>query len=190
MAEHGPTDHGTEAAPLWGVSAEFETADAMVAALLALRGERLGRLDAFSPVPIPAVAAALRLPGSPIHPFAVAGAACGFLAMFGMCAYATIVSYRFDIGGRPLFSWPAFIVPSVSFAMLTGTLVVVLALLGLNRLPRLNHPAFNIPAFLRVSHDRFFIAVEARDDSFDPDRVEHLLAGLAVPPHRIARVPR
>ncbi len=177
-------------APLWGVSAEFETADGLVAALDALRDQRLGRLDAYSPVPIPEAAQALRLPRQPIHPYALAGALLGGAGMFGMCAYATVWSYRFNIGGRPQFGWPAFIVPSFSFAMLTGTLCVLLALLILNRLPRLNHPAFNIPDFGRATSDRFFVAIEARDASFDPDRVEHVLAGLALRPHRISRVSR
>ncbi len=176
--------------PLWGVNAEFETADAMVAALEILRDQDLGRLDSFSPVPVPEAAKALRLPRQPIQFSAVASALLGGAAMFAMCTYATIWSYRFNVGGRLQFAWQAFVVPSVSFAMLAGTLAVVLALLVLNRLPRLNHPAFNIPDFARATSDRFFIAVEARDASFDPDRVERVLAGLPLRPRRISRVSR
>ena len=92
--------------------------------------------------------------------------------MFAMCTYATVYDYRFDIGGRPLFSWPYFVVPSVSFGTLAGALAVFLITTALSRLPRLNHPAFNIPGFTRATKDRFFVAIEARDDDFDPDRVE------------------
>jgi hypothetical protein len=177
-------------APLWGVSAEFDTADAMLAALHALQPSGLGRLEAYSPVPIAGAAAALRLHRQPIYPFGLAGAAIGGVAMFAMCSYATIVSYRFNIGGRPLFSWPSFVVPSVSFAALTGCLAVVAAMFVFSRLPRLNHPAFNIPDFTRATEDRFFIAVEARDDSFDPARVEAALTALTMQPRRVSRVPR
>ena len=188
MAEHAP--HDEDGAPLWGVAAEFETADGMVAALEALRDREFGRLDAFSPVPIPEAAAAMRLPRRPLHPYAFAGALIGGAAMFGMCTYATIWGYKFNIGGRPTFSWPSFVVPSFSFAMLVGTLTIILMLLVLNRLPRLNHPAFNIEDFGRVTSDRFFVAVEARDPHFDPDAVEAVLARLPLRPHRISRVPR
>ena len=177
-------------APLWGVSAEFETADGMVAALDALHGQGLGRLDGFSPVPVPAAAQALRMPRRSLRPLALLGMLAGGAAMFGMCTYATVWSYRFNIGGRPLFSWQSFVVPSFSFAMMTGTLAAVGALLVLSRLPRLNHPAFNIPGFTRATSDRFFVAVEAEGDGFDPDRVERLLSGLALRPARISRVPR
>jgi hypothetical protein len=183
--------HASEAgAPLWGVSAEFETSDGMVAALLALRELGLGRLDAFSPVPIPQAGDALRLPPSPIYPFAIGGAVVGGLGMFGMCVFATISSYRFNIGGRPLFSWPAYIVPSFSSAMLVGAVAVLLVMLFLNRLPRLNHPAFNIPDFIRASSDRFFVAVEARDEAFNAERVERAFEELPTRPQRVFRVPR
>ena len=186
MAE--PKHHS--GAPLWGVSAEFDTAEAMVAALLGLRDRGLGRLEAYSPVPVPGAAEALRLPDQPVYPFGVAGGVAGAAVMFGMCSYATIWGYRFNIGGRPLWSWPAFVVPSVSFGALAGSLVVMGIMLVLNRLPRLNHPAFNIRDFTRATSDRFFVAVEARGDAFDAEAVEAAIAGLAAQPRRVRRVPR
>ncbi len=176
--------------PLWGVSAEFDTSDAMVAALLALRDRGLGRLDAYSPVPIAAAAAALKAPRQPVFPFGVGAAFLGAGAMFGLCTYGTIVGYRFNIGGRPLFSWPSFVVPSVSFGCLLGALTVFGVMLALSRLPRLNHPAFNIPYFTRVTENRFFVAVEAGDESFDAEKVEDALTALTMQPRRISRVPR
>ena len=110
--------------------------------------------------------------------------------MMALCLYATGYDYVFNIGGRPRFSWPAFVVPSTSFAMLTGTLAVLLALLVFNRLPRLNHPAFNIPHFGRSTEDRFFIVVEARDAGFDPAIVRAALEGLAIRPLQVSEVPR
>jgi hypothetical protein len=177
-------------APLWGVSAEFATPGAMVEAIRSLRDRGFGRLDAYSPVPVPGAAEALRLPAQPIHPFALVGVIAGGGAMMAMCLYATAYDYVFNIGGRPRFSWPAFVVPSFSFAMLAGALAVVTAFLVLNRLPRLNHPAFNIPDFGRATQDRFFLAVEARDERFDPDAVERALGQLLQPPLRVSRVPR
>ncbi len=184
MAEH------SSGSPLWGVSAEFDTSEAMVAALLALRDRGFGRLEAYSPVPIPAAAEVLRAPSQPVFPFGVGVAFLGAGTMFGMCTWATIVGYRFNIGGRPLFSWPAFIVPSVSFGCLLGALTVFGVMLALSRLPRLNHPAFNIPQFTRVTENGFFVAVEARDEAFDADSVEEALTALTMQPRRISRVPR
>ena len=110
--------------------------------------------------------------------------------MYGMCVYATIWGYQFDVGGRPLFSWPAFVVPSLSFGALLGAFVAFSLLLLMSRLPRLNHPAFNIPGFTRATANRFFVAVEARDHTFDADAIEAILFALPAQPNAVRRVPR
>ncbi|WP_428484795.1 DUF3341 domain-containing protein [Rhodopila sp.] len=182
---------GTEAeAPLWGVSAEFGTPEAVLNAARVLRGRGLGRLDIFSPVPLPDAADVLGLPRRAINPFALAGALMGGAAMMGMCLYATGFDYVFNIGGRPRFSWPAFVIPSFSFGMMVGALVVLLVMLVQSRLPRLNHHAFNIPSFTRASQDRFFLVVMAGEKDFNANAVERVLTTLAVPPLVISQVPR
>ncbi len=162
----------------------------MLAAIHALRDRDLGRIDAFSPVPITGLADALRMPEKPVTRFAALGAAIGAVFMMGMCIYATAYDYVFDIGNRPRFSWQAFVVPTVSFAMLTGAVAAWLAFFFLNRLPRLNHPAFNIPGIARATEDRFFVAVEARHEGFDPPRIEAIMRTLGERPLGVHRVPR
>ncbi len=185
------SEKGTSAeAPLHAVSAEFSTGDALLASVLALKGRGLGRLDAHSPIPIQGMSRALDLDASAMSGFAVGAVALGFAASMGMCVYATASDYVFNIGGRPLISWPAFVVPSVSFSLMLGALVVYIAMLFLNRLPRLNHPSFNIPDFQRVTQDRFFLTVEADARPLDPAAVEAALQDLTVPPLKVARVPR
>ena len=181
--------------PLFGIAAEFGSPDAVLAAARALRPKQFGRLEIYSPVPVPGAMDAIGLTHRAIPSFmALGGVVVGFALMMGMCVYATAVSYVFDIGGRPLVSWPAFIVPSVSFAMLTAALVVFFNWTFLCRLPMLNHPSFNIPGFLRASQDRFFLTVApptASDPStFDAAAIERALAALAERPLAVSRVKR
>ena len=182
-------------APLWGVSAAFASEADLAAAAGALSGLDDGhvRLDAHGPVPMPRVLRTFGIAGRSIRPYAILGALAGGAAFFGMCVYATAFDYVFLIGGRPRISWPSFVVPSLSFAMMSGTIAIHLALLILNRLPRLNHPAFNIPGFLRSTDDRYFLTAEARGDRFDAERIVRKLAALpadAGRPLDIRRVPR
>jgi hypothetical protein len=53
----------------------------------------------------------------------------------------------------------------------------VFGMLGLNKLPMWYHSLFNSERFHRFSDDRFFIAIEARDPKFDPERTRKLLEG-------------
>jgi hypothetical protein len=179
-----------EAAPLHAVAAEFPSADALLAAVLGLRQHNLGRLDAHSPVPIRGMGEALGLDGSFLGLLALCAVGLGFAASMGMCLYATAADYLFDIGGRPRLSWPAFVVPSFSFALMAGAVAVYLTMLFLNRLPRLNHPAFNIPDFHRVTQDRYILTVEDDHHPLDPEAVEAALARLPEPPTAVMRVPR
>ena len=193
MSSAHANEHGE--APLFAVAAEFSSPGAVVAAAEALRPKAFGRLEIYSPVPIPGAMGALDRSDRSIPSFmALGGAVLGFGLMMGMCIYATAVSYVFDIGGRPLVSWPAFIVPSVSFAVLTSALVMFFNWTFLCRLPMLNHPSFNIPGFLRASQDRFFLTISpptAHDpSSFNAGDVERVLAGLADRPIAVSRVNR
>lgn len=177
-------------APLFAVAAEFTSPDALLHGVRTLRPRGLGTIETYTPIPIDGLSAAMGVGGS-LAPFAVAGIVLGFAAMMGMCIYATAVDYVFDIGGRPLISWPAFVVPSVSFATLVGALAIYLAMLVTNRLPRLNHPAFNIPNFTRASQDRFFLTIEPQDDApLDLSAIATALGALADRPVAVVKVPR
>ena len=177
-------------AALFGVSAEFTTPEALVDAAWAMRAHGLNRLEAYSPMPVAGLREALPLAAPPIARLAVIVALAGGLGFTGMMVYATGYDYVFNIGGRPRLSWPAFVIPSVSVGMLAAAIAVFLMLLFLNRLPRLNHPVFNIDGFERASQDRYFLCVEAESDGFDPAEVERHLADLHDGPVAIQKVPR
>lgn len=193
MSEQGQKHAKPGEEPLYGVSAEFASADAVLAAAHALRPRDLGRMDIYSPVPIPGAVEALGRTQHAIPYWMGAGAVVvGFVGIMFMCIYATAYDYAFDIGGRPLISWPSFTVPSVSFAMLMGALVIFFNWTYLCRLPMLNHPSFNIPGFVRASQDRFFLTIvpAEKQDSFDAVAVERALGRLATRPINVSQVKR
>ena len=183
--------------PLYAVAAEYGSPEDALAGAAALRGLRLGRLDIHSPVPLEGAMEAIGSTPAPIPYYMATGAfVLGFAAMMGMCVYATAYDYVFNIGGRPLVSWQAFMVPSVSFATLLSAATVFFNMTFLNRLPLLNHPAFNIPGYLRATQDRFFVTVAAGqgpskvEERFDPDRIERAFRERGPRPLRVHRVPR
>ena len=184
-----PTKPGAgHGAPIWGVAAEFATEAEMAAAAQALRRRPGLRVDGYSPVPSPLAAHALGLHSHSIRGFAIGGFLLGAAGTFGMCTYATVHDYVFNIGGRPDFSWQSFVVPSVSFGSLVAGMGVVGAMLVFNRLPRLNHPVFNIPGIARASADRFFVAAHGLEADFDPAPAEAILAAsTALSVHQVPR---
>ena len=182
--------HRGDVPPVDGVSAEFATPQALLAAVRALGPRDFGRLETHTPVPVAGLAAALGTSGS-LRAYAAGGVALGGLGTLALCVYATAYAYVFNIGGRPTLSWPAYVVPSVSAATLLGALGTMAGLLFTLRLPRLNHPFFNSPSATRASQDRFIVViVQAEDAALDLPAVRAALTALAERPLAVALVPR
>ena len=79
----------TAEAPLYGVSAEFLTPDALVRAVAQLSPYDFGRIDTFSPAPVPGMARYVRAPTWVMRVAALAGVVVGGGAFMAMCLYAT-----------------------------------------------------------------------------------------------------
>jgi hypothetical protein len=172
---------GREAAPLplWGLMAEFEGPTEVVEAARRVHEEGYRKVDAYSPYPIEELGEALGHHRSWLPLLVLLGGIAGCLGGYLLQYWVAVIAYPVNIAGRPLHSWPAFIVPTFETTILFAAGTAVLGMLALNGLPEPYHPVFNVPLFARASKDRFFIVVEARDPKFDLDRTWSFLLSLA-----------
>jgi hypothetical protein len=171
----------------YGVIAEFESAQPLIHAIEAAKADGYSVMEAYTPLPVHEVSAALgyksRLPW-----LVFAGGALGAFSGFFMQYYLSVHEYALNIGGKPLNSWPAFIVVTFEMTILFAALSAVLGMLALNGLPRPHHPVHNVPAFEEASRHRFFLMILERDPKWDLDAVKKLFE--AVHPMSIHEVPR
>jgi hypothetical protein len=165
--------------PGYGLIAEFTAPERLLEAVRRARLEGYRKLEAYSPFPVEGLVEAV---GKEVNGIPFAMLIGAILAAGGLYLFETISSvwsYPFNIGGRPDFSWPAFVLPALEVTFLGAGLAGFIAMLILNRLPKYYHPVFNAPHFDRASRDRFFLCVEATDPQFDLERTRQLLEGLA-----------
>jgi hypothetical protein len=164
---------------LWGLLAEFETVDAVIAAAAQVRGAGFTRFDTHAPVPMHGIDEAMGIRMSKLPWVVALGGAIGVSAALLMQWWMNAYDYPFKISGKPLFGLPAAIPISFELTVLLGALGAVVGLVFVTGLPRLSHPLFSSERFRRATSDRFFLSIEAEDPRFDRARTRALLESLA-----------
>lgn len=135
------------------VLAAFHDQTALQSALHRLRSAELGPLETYTPQPLTEGASPL-----PLMIF-LAGALTTAVS-FALQVYANVSAYPLDIGGRPRFSWPAFVPIALENGILAAVIAGFFGYLILNRLPRLYEPIDEAIAIRRASRDLWCIAVQ------------------------------
>ena len=166
------------AGALYGLMAEFDNPNDLVAAARRAREAGYVRLDAYTPYPIEALTEALDIHDRRLPAVVLGGGILGGLAGYALCYWSSVLEYPLNIGGKPYHSAPAFIVPTFETTILFAAFAAVLGMLALNGLPMPYHPVFNTPRFALASRDRFFLCIEARDPKFDHDETRAFLTKL------------
>ena len=171
--------HATSTAlGLYGLLAEFDSAQALLDAAHRVRAAGFTKTDAYSPFPIHGLDEAIGFREHLIPKIVLAAGITGALAGYGLEVWTQVIAYPMNIGGRPYFSWVSFIPPAFETTILFAAFSAVIGMLVMNGLPQPYHPVFNVPRFERASQDGFFLAIEATDPKFDADATKQFLASL------------
>lgn len=163
---------------IYGVMGEFHSAEELIEAVHKLREAGFRKMDAFTPYPIEELSEALGHHRSKLPPIVLGGGILGAIGGYSLQYWASAIVYPMNIGGRPVHSWPAFIVPTFETTILAAALSAILGMFFLNGLPQPYHPVFNVPRFALASRDRYFLVIEARDPKFDREATSRLLTEL------------
>ena len=159
------------------IIAEFGNPEALSDAARRMRHEGFKPLDALTPCPVESLDETLGLKQSPIRwPMLIAAIGVAAFA-YGLESWSAILAYPIDSGGRPLNSWPIFLLVPFEVGVLAAGLAGFIALLVLCGLPRLNHPLFDWDAIERATDDRYFLLMAAPENEQENDRLRGLLSG-------------
>lgn len=163
----------------YGLLAEFDTPTELVNAAKAAYDSGWRRLDCYSPYPVEEAAEAIGFHRNRVSLVCLIGGLLGLCAMFGLETWVAVWAYPLNIGGRPYYSWPAFIVPAYEWTILFAGLSAAFGMLAMNGLPSPYHPLFNAPNFRNgATTDKFFLCLEANDPKFSLTDTKKYLEGF------------
>jgi hypothetical protein len=162
------TDHHVDEPKLHGVVAEYVTPDGLLEACTKAHAAGYRRMDAYTPFPIEEVADAIGFEKTRVPLLTLCGGILGGLSGYLMQYWVNVSAFPLNIGGRPLHSWPPFLIITFEMTILFAGITAVVGMLTLNGLPQPYHSIFNHPRFTAASRDRFFLCIEAADEKFDP----------------------
>lgn len=167
-----------EVSTVYGLMAEFETPGDLVAAARKVREAGYKKFDAFSPLPLHELDAAMDLHDNRVGWLTLAGGLTGCSVGFGLASWVSALAYPLNIGGRPLISIPMFIPVTFECTILFAGLTCAFSMILLNGLPSPYHPVFNWERFATASRYKFFLCIEAADHKYDPQETKEFLASL------------
>lgn len=165
---------------IYGYLAEFPSASALYKAAENVRDAGFHKWDCHSPYPIHGLDNAMGIKRSILPWLVFFGGATGLATAFTLAFVTQVIIYPTIVQAKPvnIFTVPAFFPVMFELTILFSGFTVLFGLLGLIRLPRLNHPLFASRQFHRATDDAFFIAIEARDPKFSPDATRTMLEEL------------
>jgi hypothetical protein len=151
---------------LYGVIAAFAEPEALLDATRKMRERGYSRMDAFSPFEVEGLADVLAIPKTRLPWVVLAGGIAGAVLIYALILYSVEINYPVNVGGRPLNSWPPFVVIAFEAGILGAALAGFFGLLAANGFPEYYHPAFNAQGFTYASGGKFYLLVEAADPKY------------------------
>ncbi len=134
-----------------------------------LRAAQVGDFNTFSPIPSHRIEHAIGRKKSPVRWIVLMGGISGILTGLAI-TIGTTYEWRLNAGGKPLLSWPPFIIICFELMVLFGGIFGFLGVLMLSGIPATEiAPGYNG----RFGEDRFGIMV--RCDEAEAARVESMM---------------
>jgi mono/diheme cytochrome c family protein len=162
--------------PLYGLTALFDSPDAIMHAAEAVTQAGYTKFDVHTPYPVHGMDGAMKLKPSKLGYFALAFGLTGALSAISFITWVTLRDYPLVIGGKPFWSWPAFVPVTFEVTVLLASVLSTITMIVLYfKFPNYAHPLHDTPYMKAVSSDRFGVCIQADDPRFDEKAARDVL---------------
>ena len=161
---------------LFAVTALFDTPDEIIQAADETHAAGYTKYDVNTPYPVHGMDRAMGLSQSRLGVFALVFGLLGAVLAVGLMTWVTLVDYPLVIGGKPFWSWPAFVPVAFEVTVLLASVLSVVTMIVLYfKFPNISHPLHDTPYMKKVSSDKFGVCIQADDPKFNEAEVTQFL---------------
>lgn len=161
---------------LFAVTALFDTPDEIIHAAHEAADAGYSRYDVNTPYPVHGMDRAMGLKQSRLGVFALVFGLLGAVSAVSFMTWVTLIDYPLVIGGKPFWSWPAFVPIAFELTVLLASVLSVVTMIVLYfKFPNNSHPLHDTPYMKKVSSDKFGLCIQADDPTFNQKAVEEFL---------------
>ena len=164
---------------LYSITALFDSPDEIIHAAEKTSKAGYTKYDVHTPYPVHGMDHAMRLKTSKIGFFAFVFGLLGALSAVTFISWITISDYPLVIGGKPFWSWPAFVPVSFELTVLFASVLSTLTMIILYfQFPNTAHPLHDTQYMKHISSNKFGLSIQAEDPKFDEKLVRGFLKSV------------
>jgi len=156
-----------------GIVGLFDSPESLRCAAQRVCSERFIHWDCHTPYPVHGLDRAMGIRPSRLGMVTVTGAFVGLGLAILMTGGLSVLQYPIRIGGKPLFSWQAFVPIFFELFVLVATVSTMVGLIVVCRLGRWHSPLHDSDVMRLITCDRF--AIVLRGDAREMQRARQVL---------------
>ncbi len=149
-----------------GLVGMFDDPNTLIAAAKKVRDSGHRAWDCHTPYPVHGLEQAMGLKDSPIPTITIIAAFTGFVSAVVLTGGLNAVHYPLRVGGKPLFSWQAFVPIYFELFILFAALATLVSVVVYCKLLRWHSPLHDSGLMKEVTGDRLAIVLESADEEY------------------------
>ncbi len=164
---------------LYSYTGIFDTPDQIIHATEKAVESGYTKYDVNTPYPLHGMDKAMKLKPSKLGYVALVFGLSGTLATLLTIWWMSAIDYPIVIGGKPLFSFPAYVPIVFEVTVLSAAIMTVVSMLFFFfKLPNNSHPLHGTEYMKKVSADKYGISIQADDPKFNESSVKKFLESV------------
>jgi len=164
---------------LYSYSALFDSPDKIIHAANVVHEKGYKKYDVHTPYPIHGMDSAMKLGTSKMAYVALVFGLLGTLGSLFMMYWMGSIDYPVIVGGKPFFSFPAYVPIMFELTVLSAAVMTVVSMLFVFfKLPNLSHPLHDTEYMKSVTADKYGVTIESVDEKYDEEEISKLYAEL------------